>query len=373
MTSPSAEGIGDLFGDLIRPVHHFQGIRDVGSPQERLARVRAASRAFREEMLQQPRVTWYRTCDLMRVPYPTRYGLRDACAVPIPLLHILNRMSVIQLEHAGRTTTVLVSPSDLDGNAETPFFKRMAQRFGPFRAQLEPLLAPLLGTVEGWLQALDIPPAQVDFITYDHLHTQDLRRWLGTGDRPGFFPHARLLVMRREWESTHALLPPQADWYCPNGLQGIDPARVVLLDGDVSIGGSLALIHTPGHTEGNHSIVAHTPEGLFVSSENGICADAYAPLMSRIPGVRRYARDTGMEVILNGNTLERGLDQYLSMVQEKEIAGPSTRNPDFFNVIPSSELAAYWLFPGIRPTFSFGTLEFGRPARTEPASVGSAA
>ena len=86
--------------------------------------------------------------------------------------------------------------------------------------------------------------------------------------------------------------------------------------------GSLGIrgLHTPGHTEGNHSFVVRTPRGLLVTSENGVGADSYAPLASRIPGLRRYAQDTGVEVILNGNTQEGGLDQYLSMIQEKEIA-----------------------------------------------------
>ena len=66
-------------------------------------------------------------------------------------------------------------------------------------------------------------------------------------------------------------------------------------------------------------------------------------------------------MILNGNTLEGGLDQYLSMVQEKEIAGKSIRDSDFYNVVNSSELTAYWAFPGIKPTFSFGDLKFGYP------------
>jgi hypothetical protein len=35
-----------------------------------------------------------------------------------------------------------------------------------------------------------------------------------------------------------------------------------------------------------------------------------------------------MEIILNGNTLEGGLDQYISMVQEKEFAGPSPANSE---------------------------------------------
>ena len=131
-------------------------------------------------------------------------------------------------------------------------------------------------------------------------------------------------------------------------------------DGDTMLGESVALMRTPGHTEGNHSFVAHTPEGIMVTSENGVAPDAYAPRSSRIPGVARYAEKTGMEVILNGNTLEGGLDQYISMVQEKEVAGPSVRNPDFPNMVCSSELAAFWAFPGVAPTMSFGDLSFGR-------------
>jgi hypothetical protein len=50
------------------------------------------------------------------------------------------------------------------------------------------------------------------------------------------------------------------------------------------------------------------------------------------------------------------------MVLEAEIAGPCPANPDFPNVVPSSELTPYWLFPGIRPAFLRGPLEFGQPA-----------
>ncbi len=86
-------------------------------------------------------------------------------------------------------------------------------------------------------------------------------------------------------------------------------------------------------------------------------------LVDHIPGLRRYASVTGAEVVLNGNTLEGSVDQYLSMVQEKEIAGVSERNADFFNVAPSSELSAHPLSPGIRPTFTVGELRYGTPVR----------
>ena len=362
---PPGRGLNEARADdetpPLRPLRHFEGARDHPGPQERLAHVRRQAQRFREEMLAEAPVVYYRSFDLVRVPYPTRYALRDACTAPTPYVHIINRMFVVQFQSVAGVRTLLVSPSDVRAGAATPFFRRLTSRFGPLSNQLEPLIAPQLGTVESCLARAGLCPEEVDYITFDHLHTQDLRRWFGTQEQPAYFPNARLLVMRQEWESARALLPPQAEWYCPRGTEGIAPEKIIPLDNDVMLGEGVALVSTPGHTEGNHSIVVHTrEEGLLVSSENGVSPDSYAPRHSKIPGVRRYARATGVEVILNGNTLEGGLDQYISMVQEKEMAGPSVRNPDFYNTVPSSELASYWMFPGVRPTFSFGEMEFGQ-------------
>ncbi|MBX7259873.1 MAG: hypothetical protein K1Y02_26190 [Candidatus Hydrogenedentes bacterium] len=351
---------------VIQPCPHFCGARDHTAPQDRLKAIVEACKPFRDELMSGDPVPYYQSFDLIRAPYPRRYALKDACTIPIPFVHILNRMFVVQFRSQTGLKTMLVSPSDYRRNAETPFFKHLTESFGAFRTQLEPLMAPELGTVETWLAQVGIRPEQIDYITYDHLHTQDIRRWLGTPEIPAYFPNAKLLVMRQEWESTKALLPPQKQWYCPEGIEGVPAGKIVLLDGDVILGSGVALVHTPGHTEGNHSIVVHVPEGLFVTSENGVGGDSYAPLNSRIPGLRKYAQTTGIDVILNSNTLERGLDQYISMIQEREIAGPSPRNPDFHNVVNSSELTAYWMFPGIVPTFAFGPVQFGSPegART---------
>lgn len=337
---------------IIRPTHVLDGTRESLSPRDRLHAIKRQARIFREQMLAGPRVVYYKSFDLVRVPYPSAYALCNAYRGPSRYVHILNRMIVVQFQSAEGIKTMLVSPSDVPRNRETPYFRRLRER----RWLPESLLAPVLGTVEGALQSIGLKPEHVDYITYDHLHTQDVRRWLAEG----YFPNARLLVTRQEWISAAQPLPPQKDWYCPGGTEGVPEDRLVLLDSDVLVGEGVALIRTPGHTEGNHSIVVHTDEGLLVTSENGVGADAYAPEHSRIPGLRKFARDTGMDVVLNGNTLERGLDQYLSMVLEKEIAGPSRRNPDFYNVYPSSELTGYWLFPGTAPTFSFGPLEFGK-------------
>ncbi|MCA9540408.1 MAG: hypothetical protein KC620_16025 [Myxococcales bacterium] len=348
------------YGDPdILPIDTLHGIFEPPGPTERLAHARTAGRALHERLMAAPPVRFYGSFDLIRVPYPVKYGLRDASTVRTPLMHILNRMFVVQFDGLDGVRTLLVSPSDHVANRETPFFKRLGARAAWLGAFGERQLAPVIDTVDGVLDKLDLSPDRVDFLTYDHLHTQDVRRWLGPG---GLFPRAKLLVTRQEWLSAHALLPTQADWYCPDGLAGIPADRVVLLDHDVLLGDSVALLRTPGHTEGNHSIAVRTPEGVMVTSENGVCADAYAPEHSRIPGLRRQAKAAGLEVIANGNTLESSVNQYVSMVLEKTVAGPSARDPAFFNIVPSSEMSPYWLFPGLKPTFAFGPLRFGAPS-----------
>lgn len=342
------------------PIRDFTSARGLPHPSDRLTEIRKKSRIFRERMLNGPSAAFYKTVDLVRVPYPTRYGLLNAFSLPVPMMHILNRLYIVQFKSKGRLKTLLFSPSDIEANGETPFFKRLSGSFGPLEPIGKKFLAPILSTVENALQTIGIKPEQIDYISYDHLHTQDLRKWLGTSSKPAYFPNAKLLIMEQEWISTGGLIGPQLDWYCPNGIEGISPKKIILLKGDTMLGDGVALIATPGHTEGNHSLVVRTEEGVLVSSENGVSADNYAPLASRIPGVKKYAKNTAMEVVLNGNTLEGALNQYISMVQEKEIAGPSKRNPEFYNVVPSSELTPYWGFPGISPTFTFGPLEFGK-------------
>ena len=68
---------------------------------------------------------------------------------------------------------------------------------------------------------------------------------------------------------------------------------------------------------------------------------------------------TGVEVILNGNTLENSNDQYISMVLEKTVAGPAA-DADFFNCATSSECTPGWVTPGHAVSFLMGEAEFGR-------------
>lgn len=340
----------------------FTHSRHHACPQDRLKAVRKAAQGFRERFLDEPEVLFYKSINLIRVPYPTWYGYSGVyaqSAYRFPFIHILNRLFVVQYRDLeGAIKTLLFSPSDVVGNRETPFFKRLTGKAKLPRIA-ENLVAPQYNDVESALASAGISPEQVDFISYDHLHTQDVRRWLGNGAKTGFFPNAKLLVHRQEWISTGALLPCQADWYCPNGIHGVEASRVVCFDGSVQLGLGVALLYTPGHTEGNHSLAARVPDGIRVTSENGVGADAYAPQHSRINAIRRYAQATGVEVILNGNTLEGSNDQYISMVLEKTVAGPSV-NADFPNCAPSSEATPHWAMPGQESSFLMGEAAFGR-------------
>jgi hypothetical protein len=277
-----------------------------------------------------------------------------------------NRMQVVQFRESGHLRTLLFNPTDHERSQSAPFYAVLRRRYGNFLS--DRVLCVRLGTVEGHLRRLGLIPEDVDYIAFDHLHLQDLRRWLGSGETSAFFPRARLLIQRREWESVRDLHPLQQVWYVPRGFEGIPEHRVVLLDGDVWLGRGVALVSTPGRTRGNMSLAAATPDGLFVVSGNGVASESYTPLVSGIPGIRRWAEQYGQEVILNSNTVESSLDQYASMVLEKTLAGPSKKDPSFVNVFPSSELTRSVIAPGLSPTFTHGVVAYGLVRSPEAAA-----
>lgn len=356
-----------FFSDLaqlgITEIHDFDGARDAAEPAERLEEVRRRAQAFRQKLLAQNDVPYMQSVDVVSAPYPTKYAYLNAIKTRLPYIFLGNRTFVIQYQThiAGHTETktLLFGPADVEGNNKTPFFKLLTDKLGSLADTVAERLLPFYSTVEAELEKVGIQPEEIDFISYDHLHTQELRKWLGADGEPGYFPNAKLLVMRQEWESAQGLLPEQKKWYCPEGTKGIDPAKVVLLDNSVQLGEGLALVQTPGHTEGNHSLVVKADGQIYVSSENGMSVDSYAPQQSRIPGVKAYAETHNVEIILNGNTLESSVDQYISMVMEKTIAGPNKDHPEFYNVVSSSEQAEVWHTKTINPSFRFGQMKMG--------------
>ena len=324
----------------------------------RLDEVRRAGRRLRDRILSGGPARCVRTADLATFPYPTSYGLQGAASSPLPYLFMRNRMQLVQVTAGGRVITILVNPTDAERSAKAPYFARLEARYGKLATKL---LSKFHMTIEGALASWGVAPEAVDYITYDHLHVQDVRGLLG-----GFLPNAKLLAQRAELETFGRIHPLQNEWYIPECLAGIPADKIVALDGDYLMNG-FAIVRTPGHTIGNHSLVLVTDRGAWTISENGIAIDAYAPGTSRIRGVARHARDHGVEVILNANTREHSLDQYTSMVLEKTIADPVAERPELPQHFSSSELVPHPLAPGLSPTYTHGAITHGEVAKPQPA------
>jgi hypothetical protein len=219
-----------------------------------------------------------------------------------PYINILNRLVVVQFEDfEGALRTLVWEPTVPEGSAEAPFYEQLIARFGEWASYN--LLAKEFNTVEGALASVGLAPEDVDFVSFDHLHVQDLRITMGTTEAVGddddprdpFFPNARFVFQSREVDTFKSVHPTQWAWYVPGGMDHVRTDNLVLVDGDVQLGPGVALLWTSGHTDGNHSLCINTPEGVWVSSENGVSADNWHPHLSKIPGVRKWAEFYGQE------------------------------------------------------------------------------
>ncbi|HUH01522.1 MAG TPA: hypothetical protein VML75_05970 [Kofleriaceae bacterium] len=351
--------------------------RDAGM---RLAAVRRSARALHDRIAEAGNAVSVRTFPIITFPYPTTFGLGGAASSPAPFVMMRNRMQLVQVEHRGELINLLVNPSDPERSLEAPFFATQLERYGEFVSRR--VMSKRHGSVEQALRSVGVRPEDIHFITFDHLHVQDLRGWLGTSEpepgfehpTPAFLPNARLLAQAAELATFATLHPLQRFWYVADGLTAIPANKIVALDGDYLLGAGFALVRTPGHTAGNHSPVVSTDRGLWTISENGIAVECYAPAHSAIRGLRAHARSHQVEVILNANTRENTLDQYTSMVLEKTLADPCPERPEFPQHFPSSELVRSPLAPGLRPTYSHRHITHGVVrASAGAASAASAA
>jgi hypothetical protein len=351
----------------IRPIDLFDEAHAEPQPGRQLGLIREAAVDFRRWFATTGKPLYVGSFDLAAVPYPTRFGLLHAGKALAPFVTMVNRLVVVRWQDgAGRLRTLLWEPSDVDLGRNCPFYKNLAAKTPTF---LEPLGFRKLGTVEGHLTSLGIGLDEVDYLSFDHMHIQDVRRLLGTtgpardlgseGPVPPLFPRAKLIVQRAELEMLRALHPLQRAWYQPETFTDIPQDRYRVVEGDVLLGPGVALLHTPGHTPGNHSLVLHTDTGIWASSENVIAAECLTPEHSRIRGLRRWARDMDQEVILNGNTIETTAQQYNSVIKEKCIVDRCAKNPDILQFQPTAELWPNWVNVGAQPTFTHGGIRHG--------------
>jgi hypothetical protein len=110
------------------------------------------------------------------------------------------------------------------------------------------------------------------------------------------------------------------------------------------------LLRTPGHTSGSQTLFVNTDSGVWGVSENGVAADNWSPLESRIHGLRAFCKKQDLDIVLNANTPEYGALQYTSMVLERSLVDRVRRAPAFVQMFPSSEVTPSAFAPGLAPS-----------------------
>lgn len=333
-----------------------------GGKGAELRAVKRAAERLRARFLREPRAVAVRTLPLTTLVYPTRFALGGAALHPAPFVTLTHRCLLVQFLQEGELRTLLFNPTDVEAARATPYFARLVAQIGDAVARRLARRAPPL---EAQLAELGLSPADVDYVAFDHFHTQDLRGLLGTrdGSRPARFPNARLLAPRLEWEDWDDLHPVQKAWFVADGKVGVRTDAVVLTDRDLALGDGVMLVRTPGHTTGNQTLFVSTDEGVWGTSENGTCADAWSPLESRIKGLAATAKREDHEVVPNANTPELGATQVTSMILERTVVDRVAHAPAFVQMLPSSELTPSLLAPGLRPTLVHGGVTHGTLAR----------
>jgi hypothetical protein len=355
-----------------KPIEHFDPPGLGITPAEQLARIRSQAPEFKAWLRATGVVDRFAARSLVTLPYPTRWALWEGCTTrALPYVWMTNRMFVIQWHAGGRHQTLVAEPSDYELGVSTPYISASidggAGRLGGLKSRLIDKAFIRFPSVVEQLAEMGIAPEEVDYLAFDHLHTQDIRRLMGTtapapdlgytdSPIPPMFPNARLIVQRDELEHVRSVHPFQARFHQSWTYNNLREDKLLLTDGDLLVGPGLALLRTPGHTLGNHTLVVNTERGIFTSSENGVAAECYVPERSRIPGVAAFARRNNLEVVMNMNTPEYASWQYNSMVKEKLIADPVPEQPEFPQVFPSSELTRSRFAPHFRPTFEHGDL-----------------
>ncbi|MFW5926154.1 MAG: hypothetical protein ACOC9O_03185 [Myxococcota bacterium] len=341
--------------------------------------LRRAGEALGDAVREGAKAVAVRTLPLTSLLYPTKFAFNNACRVPAPYVVMQHRCLLVQVQAEGTIRNILFNPTDYETSRETPFFRKTIDRMGGDR--VANLMVEQEPHVDVQLRQHGVAPEDIDVIAFDHFHTQDLRPLLGSPvpdaagrSLPARFPNAVLLAPRVEWDDWDDLHPMQRAWFIEDGKRGVPDDRVVRFDADLRLGEGCLLLRTPGHTTGNQTLFVHGREGVFGCSENGTSADNWAPYESTIPGLRQYARQYEVEIVLNSNTPEMGAIQYNSMILEKSVVDRVPHAPAFVQMFPSSEVQhTRTVAPGVKPAVRFGNRDHGTVQTRKPISRGEAA
>jgi len=323
-----------------------------------LRAIRNAAEKVREQFSAGPRCVSVTTLPLTTLAYPTKYAFWGMALSPAPFVVMSHRCLLVQFMAEGKLKNLLFNPTDVEAARETPFFKSLARQFGE---RMTNRFAKVGDPITLQLERIGVRPEQIDYIAFDHFHTQDLRALLptvGHTTRP-LFPNATLIAPECEWNDWDDLHPMQRAWFVREGKVGIDSKHIALTNGDLSLGDGVMLVRTPGHTSGNQTLFINTDSGVWGVSENGTCADNWSPMESKIRGLTAHCTRAEIDVVLNANTPELGAMQYTSMILERTLVDRVKRAPAFVQMFPSSEITPHLLAPGIAPTLLHRSISSG--------------
>jgi len=364
-TSQNSRDGDELFRPGFEQITAFDEERRETIPLNALEKIRKAAPEFRERFMEIGTADCVRQFICSMAPYPTTFAFNRAYSGLNKFMFFNNRATLVQFKQNGATKNLLFNPFFPDLSEKSGFYQHLKNAWWA-KPLPETLLVKRMPSIVQQLKDAGIAAEDIDYLSYDHLHVQDMRPLMGTTDSSGktllkpLFPNAKFLFQREEWESVMHLHPHNAIWYVRDGFTGVNTDNLMLYEGDLQLGPGVALIHTPGHTAGNHSLYLNTDSGTFTISENGVGPDCYSPEHSRVSGLRRTAKWKGWEVILNANTTDFIFDQYNSMIKEKLLSGPCQLNPDFSNHHSSSEFTAWHpAAPGLTPTWEHGSVSSG--------------
>lgn len=318
---------------------------------DRPGALRTAAAELRARLRTGGTVAAVRTLDLETLEVPAGEvldGARGPLLGDVPVVH---RMLVARFRDlAGEDRLLVWDPRAPDA---------------PAAGGRAPGAPPERDSVATGLALLGLRPEDVDVCGLSHLHGQDPRLVLGTevavatdrAPRPPLFPRATVVVQRRETDTLRAPHPLQRPRY-PGALHGCRTDRLRELDGSVLLGEGVAVLATPGHTDGHQSLVLSTARGIWVVSGAAHVADAWHPYLSRSPGVLSTSDETGEEVLVPDGAEDR-IDQHDAMLLERAVADAHHEDPRWRCVLPVAEvLPGRGTWP-LRPTFLHGGLHTG--------------
>lgn len=319
----------------IAPLDEIEPARRLRPAGARARALRRAGERLGERLRRGPVARRLEVLPLDRIPCRASVAFDGALRARWGWLALERRALYAEIEIGGAVRRLVLDPVEPHAWTRTPWGERVVER-RPAEAR-----RPGARSVVGALASIGVRPEQIDVAIVTHLRGQDLRPMVGTergdgleGPRPSVFPRARWIVDAGEWAD--ALDPDEHErpYLVRDGLERVARGRVVLVEQDLALGPSAALVSTPGLTAGHRSFFVRAQAGVLVWSSHGVSAQAWSPYHASLPGLRERVREMGFECIPRADCASRR-DALGSMSFERAAADADPSNAALPLLVPS--------------------------------------